>query len=178
MEIKEEYIIKDSENLRLKERNDHMQQQIAMFKQEFDGIHDFINLKEDQIRNKFKDEEVWVSLQVLLKELISISKADELKWINIPDTFNKEDINKLIKSNYLSDSFVRYAIVNSVSYLQEWKESLNYLKQKYSEAELKYGNILPLLFSILLSFYLFNLHYFLNISIYSDIDKEFYLNLK
>ena len=119
-----------------------MQHQIAMFKQEFDGLQDFINLKEDQIRNKFKDEEVCISLQIILKEIISITKKSKLRTLNLPDTFNKEDINKLIRSNYLTDPYVRFAIVNSVTYLQECKESLNYLKQKYAEAELKYDNII------------------------------------
>ena len=119
-----------------------MQHQITMFKQEFDGLQDFINLKEDQIRNKFKDEEVCISLQIILKEIISITKNSKLRTLNLPDTFNKEDINKLIRSNYLTDPYVRFAIVNSVTYLQECKESLNYLKQKYAEAELKYDNII------------------------------------
>ena len=119
-----------------------MQHQITMFKQEFDGLQDFINLKEDQIRNKFKDEEVCISLQIILKEIISITKKSKLRTLNLPDTFNKEDINKLIRSNYLTDPYVRFAIVNSVTYLQECKESLNYLKQKYAEAELKYDNII------------------------------------
>ena len=37
---------------------------------------------------------------------------------------------------------MRFAIVNSIAYLHEWKESLNYLKQKYAESELKCDNII------------------------------------
>lgn len=58
MEIKEDFLIKESENSRLKEKNEYLHNQIMLFQRELDELQDFINLKEDQIRNKFKDEEV------------------------------------------------------------------------------------------------------------------------
>ena len=143
VQLKEECIVKDSENMRLKEKSDTMQQQIENFKQDFDSLQDYINLKEDQIMHKFQDEEVCISLQILLKELISISRQGDIKSLNLPEQFNmKSDLDQLIKNQYLTDAFVRFAIVNSVAYLQEWKDSLNYLKQKYAEAELKYDNLI------------------------------------
>lgn len=142
LEIKEECLIKESENLRLKEKNEYMQQQIHEFKQEFDSLQDYVNLKDDQIRNKFKDEEVCICTQMLLKELISVNKKQALNFLGIDQNVGKGDLKDIIKSNYLTDSFVRFVIVNSVAYLQECKESLNYLKQKYAESELKYDNII------------------------------------
>ena len=120
VQLKEECIVKDSENMRLKEKSDTMQQQIENFKQDFDSLQDYINLKEDQIMHKFQDEEVCISLQILLKELISISRQGDIKSLNLPEQFNmKSDLDQLIKNQYLTDAFVRFAIVNSVAYLQE-----------------------------------------------------------
>jgi hypothetical protein len=141
-EIKEDFLIKESENSRLKEKNENMHNQIMCFKKELDGLQDYINLKEDQIRNKFRDEEVCVCIQLLLKELISVSRQQALNFLGIEKNVKKEDINKLIKNHYLTDAYVRFVLVNSVAYLQECKESLNYLKQKYAESELKYDNII------------------------------------
>lgn len=142
MEVKEESLIKESENLRLKEKNDNLNNQIQSFKQEFDSLQDYLSIKEDHIRNKFKDEEVWVCIQMLLKELISLDKKQSLNFLGINKNVKKEDLDEIIKSHYLTDSYVRFVIVNSVAYLQECKESLNYLKQKYAESELKYDNII------------------------------------
>ena len=142
MEFKEDWLIKESENLRLKEKNENMQNQILNFKRELDSLQEFIHMKEDQIKNRYNDEEVCIWLQMLLKELISINKKESFRIIGIDRKIDKIDIDNLIKSNYLNDAFVRFVIVNSIAYLQEWKESLNYLKQKYAESELKYDNII------------------------------------
>lgn len=142
MEFKEEWLLKETENFRLKEKNENLQNQILNFKEELDSLQEFINIKEDQIRNRYKDEEVWICLQMLIKELISVNKKESFKIIGIDKKVDKADLDLLIKSNYLNDSYVRFAIVNSIAYLHEWKESLNYLKQKYAESELKYDNII------------------------------------
>jgi len=142
IQSKEDSLIRESENMRLKEKNEKMQKEIINFKQEFDSLQEYISLKEDHIRNKFKDEEVWVCIQMLLKELISVNKKQALNFLGIDKEVSKQDITNIIKSNFLQDSYVRFVIVNCVAYLQEWKESLNYLKQKYAESELKYDNII------------------------------------
>ena len=142
MEFKEEWLLKETENFRFKEKNESLQNQILNFKEELDSLQEFINIKEDQIRNRYKDEEVWICLQMLIKELISVNKKESFKIIGIDKKVDKADLDLLIKSNYLNDSYVRFAIVNSIAYLHEWKESLNYLKQKYAESELKYDNII------------------------------------
>lgn len=74
LQIKEECILKDSENLRLKEKNDHLNQEICNFQREFNGLQEFINFKEEQIKSRFQDDEVCMCLQILLKELISMDK--------------------------------------------------------------------------------------------------------
>lgn len=81
-------------------------------------------------------------IQLLLKELISANRQQALDFLGIEKNVRREDLDKLIKSHYLTDPFVRFVLVNSVAYLQECKESLNYLKQKYAESELKYDNII------------------------------------
>lgn len=77
----------------------------------------------------------------MLKELILVNKKKALDILGIDKTMicNLEDV---INSYYLTDAYVRFVIVNSVAYLQECKESLNYLKQKYNESELKYDNVI------------------------------------
>ena len=142
LEIKEESLLKQSENQRLKEKNETLGKQVEEFKREFDSLQDYINIKDDQIRNKFKDEEVWVCIQILLKELILINKNKAFEILDIQNKVTNEDLDYIIRSHYLTDSYVRFVIVNSVAYLQEWKESLNYLKQKYAESELKYDGII------------------------------------
>jgi chromosome segregation ATPase len=60
----------------------------------------------------------------------------------LSEVANEKDLDRLIKSNYLTDPYVRFVIVNSISYLQECKDSLNFLKQKYAESEMKYESII------------------------------------
>lgn len=140
-EIKEECLIKQTENSRLREKNETLNSQIDQFKQEFESLQDYLTLKDDQIRNKFGDEEVCMCLQKLLKELVLVNKRKAWQILNIPPV-DKADLETVLRSFYLTDPYVRFVIVNSVAYLQEWKESLNYLKQKYAESELKYENII------------------------------------
>jgi hypothetical protein len=77
----------------------------------------------------------------LLKELVLVNKKKALDILGI-DKAMINNIDDLTNSHYLTDPYVRFVIVNSVTYLQECKESLNYLKQKYAESELKYDDVI------------------------------------
>ena len=45
MEFKEEWLLKEIENFRLKEKNENLQNKILNFKEELDSLQEFINLK-------------------------------------------------------------------------------------------------------------------------------------
>ena len=79
---------------------------------------------------------------MLLKELILINKKKSFEILDIQKKVSGDDLEKVINSHYLTDPYVRFVIVNSVAYLQECKDSLNYLKQKYAESEMKYDGII------------------------------------